>query len=232
MGVKTAIITGGTGAIGRALVSEFAKDYNVVFSYHKNEEAANELAGKYGATPVKCDLADPDDLKKLYAFADNCTLLINNAGIAQIKLFGDITDAEWQKMVGVDLSAVFLLTREITRAMIRRKEGCVINISSVWGVYGASCETHYSAAKAGVIGFTKALAKELGPSDIRVNCIAPGVIESPMNAHLSEDEMRELIDSTPLMRIGKPEHISHAARFFEQNDFTTGQILGVDGGFC
>ncbi len=231
MGVKTAIITGGTGAIGRALVSEFAKDYNVVFSYHKNEEAANELAAKYGAAAVKCDLADKDDLKKLYAFAENCTLLINNAGIAQIKLFNDITDAEWQRMTDVNLSAVFLLTREVTRAMIRRKEGCVINISSVWGVHGASCETHYSAAKAGVIGFTKALAKELGPSDIRVNCIAPGVIESPMNAHLSEDEMRELTESTPLMRIGKPEHISHAARFFEQNDFTTGQILGVDGGF-
>ncbi|MBQ9383794.1 MAG: SDR family oxidoreductase, partial [Ruminiclostridium sp.] len=130
------------------------------------------------------------------------------------------------------LSAVFLLTREITRPMIRRKQGCVINISSVWGVYGASCEVAYSAAKAGVIGFTKALAKELGPSNIRVNCIAPGVIESPMNAHLTEDETRELIDATPLMRLGKPEHIAHAARFFEQNDFTTGQVLGVDGGFC
>ena len=115
--------------------------------------------------------------------------------------------------------------------MIKRHTGCVINISSVWGVHGASCEVAYSAAKAGVIGFTKALAKELGPSGIRVNCIAPGVIAGRMNSHLSEDEIKELIDSTPLMRLGKPEHVSHAARFFEQNDFTTGQVLGVDGGF-
>jgi 3-oxoacyl-[acyl-carrier protein] reductase len=115
--------------------------------------------------------------------------------------------------------------------MIRRHSGCVINISSVWGVHGASCEVAYSAAKAGLIGFTKALAKELGPSGIRVNCIAPGVIDSPMNGHLSDGEMRELIDSTPLMRLGKPADVAHAARFFEQNGFTTGQVLGVDGGF-
>ena len=230
--MRTAIITGGTGAVGAALVEEFAADYDVVFTYHKNKEAPDALAEKFRATPVKCDLAQPEDLRGLGEYADECRLLVNNAGISLIKPINDVTDEEWQSMTDIDLSAVFLLTRDISRGMIRRKNGCIINISSVWGVYGASCEVAYSAAKAGVIGFTKALAKELGPSGIRVNCIAPGVIESPMNAHLNRDEMRELIDATPLMRIGKPHHIAHAARFFEQNDFTTGQVLGVDGGFC
>lgn len=229
--MKLAIITGGTGAIGAALTAEFARDHTVVFTYRENEAKASELAEKYGATPVKCDFAGPDAPGALAPYTENCSLLINNAGISQIKLFGDTTDEDWRRMTEINLTSPALLTREVTRGMIRRHEGCVINISSVWGVYGASCEVAYSAAKAGLIGFTKALAKELGPSGIRVNCIAPGVIESPMNAHLSPDEMRELIDSTPLMRLGKPEDVAHAARFFEQNTFTTGQVLGIDGGF-
>ena len=163
--------------------------------------------------------------------AGDCSLLINNAGIAQIKLFTDVTDEELDRMISADLTGTMRLTREVCRQMIRAHEGCIINISSVWGVYGASCEVAYSAAKAGLIGFTKALAKELGPSGIRVNCIAPGVIESPMNGHLSEEEMHELIDCTPLMRIGKPEDVSHAARFLESSSFATAQVLGIDGGF-
>lgn len=230
--MKTAIITGGSGAIGSALVKEFASDYRVVFTYLNNGSAAEILAEETGAVPVRCDLSDRDQMHALDPYMRDCTLLINNAGISQIKLFGDTTDEELHRMTDTDLVSVMRLTRDVTREMIRRKNGCVINISSVWGVYGASCEVAYSAAKAGIIGFTKALAKELGPSGIRVNCIAPGVIESPMNGHLTEEEMRELKDATPLMRIGKPEHVAHAARFFEQNDFTTGQTLGVDGGFC
>ena len=230
--MKTAIITGGTGAIGSALVKEFSADHSVVFTYLKNKEKADELAKETGAVPVLCDLSDEAQIHALDPYLNDCTLLINNAGIAQIKLFGDTTDDDLKRMTEVDLVSAMRLTREATRGMIRRKSGCVINISSVWGVYGASCEVAYSAAKAGIIGFTKALAKELGPSGIRVNCIAPGVIESPMNAHLSDEEMRELIDATPLMRLGKPEDVAHAARFFEQNTFTTAQVLGVDGGFC
>jgi len=229
--MRTAIITGGTGAIGKALVAEFAKDYSVVFTYFRSSETAAELQERYGAIPVKCDLAESGFPDTLSPYAENCSLLINNAGISQIKLFTDTGDGDWRRMTDVNLTAPALLCREVSRGMIRRHEGCMINISSVWGVYGASCEVAYSAAKAGLIGLTKALAKELGPSGIRVNCIAPGVIESPMNAHLTDEETRELIDATPLMRLGKPGHIAHAARFFEQNDFTTGQILGVDGGF-
>ena len=230
--MKTAIITGGSGAIGSALVSEFAADYSVVFTYRTNERAAAELAEKTGAIPVKTDITRPDELKALEPYSSGCSLLINNAGISQIKLFGDTSDEELDRMIGTDLTGVMRLTRDISKAMVKRHHGCIINISSVWGVYGASCEVAYSAAKAGLIGFTKALAKELGPSDIRVNCIAPGVIESPMNSHLSEDELNELKEQTPLLRTGKPSHVAHAARFFEQNDFTTGQVLGVDGGFC
>ncbi|MBQ3842086.1 MAG: SDR family oxidoreductase [Ruminiclostridium sp.] len=228
---KTAVITGGTGAIGLALVGEFAKDYNVIFTYRENEKAARDIAERYGASAVKCDLTNAQDIYALAERADGCSLLINNAGISQIKLFTDVTDAELDTMISSDLTGTMRLTREICRKMIRGHEGCIINISSVWGVHGASCEVAYSAAKAGLIGFTKALAKELGPSGIRVNCIAPGVIESRMNAHLSPDEMAELIDSTPLMRIGKPEDISHAARFLESSGFTTGQTIGIDGGF-
>ncbi len=230
--MKTAIITGGSGAIGAALAAEFSRDYSVVFTYLNNEKSARQLAQKYGAQAVRCDISDPEEVKKLKPFFADCRLLINNAGISQIKLFTDITDDDWNRMVGVNLSGAFYMSRAAVPAMVHRKDGCIINISSVWGVYGASCEVHYSAVKAGVIGMTKALAKELGPSGIRVNCIAPGVIDTPMNAHLSAEEMRELTDCTPLGRLGTPDEIAHAARFLESNRFTTGQILGVDGGFC
>ncbi|MBQ9383030.1 MAG: SDR family NAD(P)-dependent oxidoreductase, partial [Ruminiclostridium sp.] len=147
--MRTAIITGGTGAIGSALVREFAADYEVIFTYHENEAAAKALSVQYGATAVQCGLSDASELHKLDRYGESCTLLINNAGIALIKPINDVTDEEWRRLCDIDLSAVFLLTREITRPMIRRKQGCVINISSVWGVYGASCEVAYSAAKAG-----------------------------------------------------------------------------------
>ncbi len=229
--MKTAIITGGTGAIGKALVAEFSRDYRVVFTFCNNEEDAIILSDKYNATAVCCDLSKPDEVKKLTPYISDCGLLINNAGISQIKLFTDITDEDWNRMVGVNLSGVFYLTREVVPAMVHHKDGSIINISSVWGVHGASCEVHYSAVKAGVIGLTKALSKELGPSNIRVNCIAPGVIDSRMNSHLNAEELLELTDSTPLGRMGTPDEIAHAARFFERNKFATGQILGVDGGF-
>ena len=229
--MKTAIITGGTGAIGKALVAEFSKDYRVVFTYNNNEEDAMIISDKYSATAVQCDISRAEEIKKLTPYIKNCGLLINNAGISQIKLFTDITDEDWNKMIGVNLSGVFYLTRAVVPEMVHNKDGSIINISSVWGVHGASCEVHYSAAKAGVIGLTKALAKELGPSYIRVNCIAPGVIDSRMNSHLNAEELLELTDSTPLGRMGTPDEIAHAARFFEQNRFATGQILGVDGGF-
>lgn len=229
--MNTALITGGTGAIGKALVEAFSADYDVIFTYNTDEEGAKALSGKSGARAVKCDLSDKADIKRFADITERCDVLVNNAGISQIKLFTDITDEDWERMLSVNLSGVFYLTRAILPKMISRKNGAIINISSVWGVYGASCEVHYSAAKAGIIGMTKALAKEAGPSGITVNAIAPGVIESPMNAHLSPEETNGLIEETPLERLGKPSDVASAALFLARSGFITGQVLGVDGGF-
>ncbi|MGN1422997.1 MAG: SDR family oxidoreductase, partial [Oscillospiraceae bacterium] len=159
-------------------------------------------------------------------------VLVNNAGISQIKLFGDITGEDWARMLAVDLTGCFNVTQEVLKGMIARKSGAVVNISSVWGVHGASCEVHYSAAKAGVIGMTKALAKEVGLSGVTVNCIAPGVIDSPMNsAHLTPEELSELAEQTPVGRLGRPDEVARAVRALAENRFITGQVLGVDGGF-
>ena len=160
-------------------------------------------------------------------------VLVNNAGIALIKPFLDTTTEEWRRMIDVDLNGVFNVTKAVAPSMVNRKNGAVINVSSVWGVYGASCEVAYSAAKAGVIGFTKALAKELGLSGITVNAVAPGVIDSPMNnSHLSPKELVELAEETPLGRLGQPAEVASAIRSLAENRFITGQVLGVDGGFC
>ena len=158
-------------------------------------------------------------------------VLVNNAGISYIGLLTEMSYEEWKEVIDTNLGGCFLTCKYAITGMISRKRGKIINISSVWGVHGASCEVHYSAAKAGLIGFTKALAKEVGPSGIRVNCIAPGVIQSEMNAHLSAEEMQELIDSTPLMKIGTGRDVAQAALFLAEAGFVTGQTLGVDGGF-
>lgn len=229
-------ITGGTGAIGEALVEEFSKTDDVVFSYNKNEEKAAELCEKFRCKAVKMDAADEISVKSavesvLKEFT-RIDILVNNAGISLIKPFTDITEEDWEKQISVNLTGIFRVTKAVVPNMISRKNGAVVNISSVWGVYGASCEVAYSAAKAGVIGFTKALAKELGLSGITVNAIAPGVIESPMNsAHLSAEELSELCGETPLGRMGKPSEVAKAVRAIAENKFITGQVLGVDGGF-
>ena len=159
-------------------------------------------------------------------------VLVNNAGISLIKPFLDTSYEEWLRVIDVDLTGVFNVTRAVAPSMVSRKSGAVINVSSVWGVHGASCEVAYSAAKAGVIGFTKALAKELGPSGITVNAVAPGVIDSPMNsAHLSSEELSALAEDTTLGRLGQPHEVAKAVRALAENCFITGQVLGVDGGF-
>ena len=229
--MKTAVITGGSGAIGEGLVKEFSRDYRVIFTYCKNGEKAGEIAEKYGAEAFCCDVTDCRRIDELAQLAGRCDLLINNAGISQIKLFSDITPQDWQHMLDVNLTGVFNVTHALLPHMLRQKSGSIINITSVWGVHGASCEVHYSAAKAGLIGFTKALAKETGASGIRVNAIAPGVIQSEMNAHLSEEELEELKNNTPLGKIGTAADVAAAARYLSQAEFVTGQILGVDGGF-
>lgn len=229
--MKTAIITGGSGSIGSALVAEFAKDYRVIFTYFRNKERAEEIAEKYGAEAVLCDITEESNIKTLLERVTTCHLLINNAGISSMGLFTELSDTELDKMIATDLTSAMKLSKSVLPLMINQKQGCIINISSIWGVYGGSCETAYSAAKAGLIGFTKALSSEVGYSGVRVNCIAPGFIESEMNSRLSPEEVEVFIESTSLGKIGKPTHVAHAARYLSEAEYVTGQILGVDGGF-
>lgn len=240
---KTVVVTGGAKGIGAAVCRVFAeKGYNVVINYNTSEIAATSLSRElndsgYVAAVFKADVSNSSEADSLISFAEkqfgSVDVLINNAGITEQKLFTDITDSDWSKMISVNLGGVFNCSRAVSPVFIKKHNGSIINISSVWGVSGASCEVHYSASKSGVIGLTKALAKELGPSNIRVNCIAPGVIDTDMNKMHSAEILTELADSTPLCRIGKPEEVAKAVLFLASDDasFITGQTLCVDGGF-
>ena len=233
------LVTGGSRGIGRACVERFAKEgHSVAFLYKSSHEAANKLAEECGAIPFCADISNPESAKKAVNDATDALggidVLINNAGIAQIKLFGDISDDDWDKMIGTNLSGCFYVTREAIKSMISQKSGRIINIGSMWGKTGSSCETHYSASKAGLRGLTMALAKEVGPSGITVNAIEPGVIRTEMNAALDESTIAELCDGTPLCKIGEPEDVANLAYFLasDEANFITGQIIGVDGGFA
>lgn len=230
------LITGGTGAIGTALAEEFARCDDLIFTYHSNKEQAQSLMGKLNCYCAPMDIADVnsvnDTVRSVLREFGHIDILVNNAGISLIKPFLDTSYEEWQRVIDIDLTGVFNVTRAVAPSMVSRKSGAVVNISSVWGVHGASCEVAYSAAKAGLIGFTKALAKELGLSGITVNAIAPGVIDSPMNSsHLTSEELSELAENTPLGRLGQAAEVARAVRAVAENRFITGQVLGVDGGF-
>jgi 3-oxoacyl-[acyl-carrier protein] reductase len=235
---KTVLITGGSRGIGKCAVESFTKEgYNVAFTYLNSEEKALNTATGCGAFAIKCDVSKSDEVNKTvntviekYGKID---VLINNAGIDEFCLFTDITDEKWHKMIDTNLSGVFYTTRAVLKDMIKNQNGSIINVSSMWGEVGASCEVHYSVSKAGVIGLTKALAKEVGPSNIRVNCVTPGVIDTDMNAHLSKDDMEQLKYDTPLGKIGKCEDVCNTLLFLasEKSSFITGQIFGVNGGY-
>ncbi len=234
--MSVVVITGGTGAIGSAIAAEYASTDDVIITYNSRREEAEQLCEQLHCTAVQMDVSDRAsvdaacaEILKKFGHVD---ILVNNAGISHIGLFTDMTQDEWNTVIGTDLTGCFNVTQALVKSMISRKSGSIVNISSVWGVHGASCEVAYSAAKAGMIGMTKALAKELGASGITVNCIAPGVIDSPMNSsHLSEEELRDLAENTPLMRLGRAEEVARAVRALAENRFITGQVLGVDGGF-
>ena len=240
---KTVIVTGASGGTGRAIASLFAeKGYGVVINYNKNESSALSLCAQLRekGADVRTFRADVSDFNQAQALANfaksefgSADILVNNAGIAQQKLFTDITDEDFDRMFNVNVKGVFNCCKAVLPFMIHEKYGRIINISSMWGVCGASCEVHYSASKAAVIGLTKALAKEVGPSGITVNCIAPGLIDTPMNGNLSPETIAELCDETPVSRIGTPQDVAQAVFFLAQDgaSFITGQVLGVDGGF-
>lgn len=233
------LITGGTRGIGEACVRLFSElGYRVAFIYKNSEEQADLLERECGAKAIRADISDSAAVKNAVEMACDALggvdVLVNNAGVASVSLFDEISDAEWDRVIDTNLSGTFYASREVSRLMIRQKYGRIINIGSVWGRCGASCEVHYSASKAGIRGLTLALAKELGPSGITVNCVEPGVIETDMNACHSEETMHELADDTPVCRIGTSYDVARAVAFLadEGSSFITGQCLGVDGGFA
>ncbi len=235
--MKTALVTGGSRGIGRAIVELLTlRGWQVAFLYNKNTDAADEVCKKTGAVSYQADVADraaiDNAVSDFLARFGHIDLLVNNAACAEQCLFTDITLAKWQRMIDVNLTGAFNCTQNVLPSMVSRKTGAIVFISSMWGVEGGSCEVHYSATKAALIGMTKSLAKEVGPSGIRVNCVAPGVIDTDMNAQLSEADMEELKQSTALCRIGTPADVAGVVAFLADDDagFITGQVIGVDGG--
>lgn len=238
---KTIIVTGASRGIGAAIVKMLAKeDYNIVLNYNKSEEIAKKMQEEFtkqgkNVEIFKADVSKREEVKKLIEFTINkfkkIDVLINNAGISQTRLFTDITDEDWNNMLNVNLNSVFYMTQEVVPYMIHEKEGCIINISSIWGITGAACETHYSVAKAGVDAMTKSLAKELGPSNIRVNSIAPGIIDTDMNKYLLDEELANIEEEIPLGKIGSPETVAKCVKWLIEDDYTTGQIIGINGGW-
>jgi 3-oxoacyl-[acyl-carrier protein] reductase len=242
--VKTVLITGASGGIGGAAARLFAADgFNVVINYNKSREKAKRLESDliskgHSALAVKADVSSERDVSQMF----NCVYenfgvvdtLVNSAGIALQKLFTDVTPEEEQRVFGINLFGTINCCRAALPGMISRKCGRIVNVSSVWGVHGASCEVHYSAAKSAVIGFTKALAKEVGPSGILVNCVAPGIIDTEMNSCIDCGTIGELAAATPLGRMGTPEEVARLILFLasEGGDFITGQVIEADGGFA
>lgn len=238
---KTIIVTGGSRGIGASIVKLLAnKEDNIILNYNKSEEIAEliqkELTQKgYNVETFKADVSKREEVKKLVEYTikkhKKIDVLINNAGISETKIFTDITDEDWNKIININLNSVFYMTQEVVKNMIQNKEGCIINISSIWGMVGASCEVHYSVSKAGIDAMTKSLAKELGLSNIRVNSIAPGIIDTDMNKYLLEKEKKEIINQIPLERIGKPEDIAKCVKWLIEDKYTTGQIIQINGGW-
>lgn len=238
--MKTVFVGGASGAIGGAVALAFAqRGDKVVLGCHKNREAARALAEtiqKAGgqAMCVQGDAGEEGDVARMFAETQAAfgpvEILVNSAGISQYGLFTEMTLAQWENLLHADLTSVFLCCRQALPGMISGKSGCIINIGSVWGETGASCEVAYSAVKAAVSGLTRALAKEEGPSGIRVNCIAPGMVESPMNSRFSPRELADFSAGTMLGHAGRPEEIAQAALFLADNPFITGQVIRVDGG--
>ena len=234
--MKNVLITGAGRGIGAACAREFAlAGARVFINYNKSADAAEKLAGETGGIAVHADVSDAEQVKAMAQTVESfggADVLVNNAGIAEQLLFSDITEQAWDRMFDVNVKGMFLTTKAVLPHMIHQKRGKIINVSSVWGVTGGSCEVHYSAAKAAVIGFTKALAKELGPSGIQVNCVAPGVIDTQMNAHLSAQDMDALKEDIPLMRIGTAEEAARLICWLasDASDYITGEVVNINGG--
>lgn len=238
---KVVVITGGSRGIGAEIVKKLAGDkYRVILNYNKSENEAKNIKEDLQKNNInieifKADVSKREEVKELIDFVINkfgkIDVLINNAGISQAKLFTDLTDEDWNNMIQTNLTSAFYCTQEAIKNMISRKEGLIINISSIWGVTGSSCEVHYSVAKAGIDGMTKALAKEVGPSNIRVNSIAPGIIDTDMNKAYTDEEIKDIIENIPLNKIGKKVDIARCVEWLIEDEYTTGQVISINGGW-
>lgn len=239
--MKTALITGGTKGIGKAIALAFLQQgYEVVLNYDRDQAAAlaaQEEFNMMGYCPLllRADVADENQVmemfREFFSIYGKIDVLVNNAGISLINVIQDTTAEEWDRIFAVNVKGAYLCCREAVDKMIG-SGGSIINIASIWGEVGASCEVAYSASKGALIAFTKALAKELAPSKVRVNCVSPGVIDTEMNAHLSSTEMDELINQIPLGRLGRPEDVAQACVYLAENAYVTGEVLSVGGGFA
>ncbi len=238
---KVVLVTGGSRGIGADIVKTLAQNnYQVILNYNKSEEQAMQIQSNLKKENIdidiyKADVSNHIEVTKLINFCINkyhkIDVLINSAGISQSKIFTDITDNDWNNMIQTNLTSAFYTIKDTLPCMIHNKCGCIINISSVWGLVGASCEAHYSVAKAGLDAMTKSLAKELGPSNIRVNSIAPGIIDTDMNSNLSQQDLKLIKDEIPLGKIGTPNSISNCIKWLIEDEYTTGQIISINGGW-
>lgn len=229
------LISGASRGIGRQIAIDLSQTgYTVIANYNKSEQSAKELQTQFNIDTFQADISKGTEIKQLTDYVlkkyGKIDVLINNAGISQTKLFTDITDEDWNQMINTNLYSAFKLTQKCLPNMIHNKSGCIINISSMWGQVGASCESLYSITKAGIDAMTKSLAKELGPSGIRVNSIAPGFIDTDMNKCYSKEDVQGIISETPLEKIGHPSDISKCIKWLIEDQFTTGQIISINGG--
>jgi len=230
--MKHALITGGSRGIGAAAVRTFAEaGYKVTFFYEKNHAQAHTVAAETGADAVCCDVADSVAVKEAIASIAPIDILINNAGVAHYGLISQISEQEWEHLFSVNVGGIYRCVNAVLPAMLQKQSGCILNIASMWGQVGASCEAAYSASKGAVIALTKALAQELGPSGIRVNCVSPGIILTDMTACVGSQVLSALAEQTPLGRNGTPEDVASALLYLAKAEYITGQILPVNGGF-
>lgn len=237
---KIVLVTGASRGIGRNIAYNLALDgYKVIANYNNSEKEAKDLQEELKNKNIKIDILKADvsrkqEVENLVNFViekyNKIDVLINNAGIAEEKLFTDITEEDFDKMMKVNLYSVFYTTQEVVKNMLKVHNGIIINISSIYGLTGGSCEVHYSMAKAGIDGMTKALAKELGPSNIRINSIAPGAIDTDMNKNLTEEDWKVVEEETPLNKRGKPIDITRCVKWLIEDEFTTGQVISPNGG--
>ena len=231
-----ALVTGASRGIGREIAKRMMqRGIKVVANYNKSEEQATNLKKEYNIDIYKADITKREEVHKMIEYTlgkyKKIDILVNNAGISESRMFIDVTDEDWHKIIDTNLYSAFCVTQEVLPNMIHNKSGCIINISSIWGITGASCETVYSVTKAGIDGMTKSLAKELGPSNIRVNSIAPGIINTDMNRNLTVETIKDIKKEIPLERIGNTIDIARCVEWLIEDEYTTGQVISVNGGW-